>query len=126
MMKVVVDYDELEGEVIAFTQFAQFAERFTIATEEGSILMGTMEVDFDSGEKEIKIYREIEVIMELDNDEWLRGQLLERGLFDVEAYKERRRKEEEEREKERKKRIEKRELDELVRLQEKYKNRGSK
>lgn len=119
-MRILTEYKELEGKTIAFTHMAQFAQQITIATTDRSILMATMKLNYDTEEKEIRVYREGHVIKELKNNEWLRVELSKLGLFDLEAYEKEMEAEYEAQRKKYKIEQEKREREELARLKAKY------
>jgi hypothetical protein len=119
-MKILTDYESLEGKTIAFCHMAQFADQITIATTDGEVLMVTME-DYD-GDKEINILHEGEVMRELGFSAYLRNELGKRGIFDLDAYKTQKEKEAEENRKKWEEKKRKDELEMLEKLKEKYEN----
>lgn len=90
-MKILNNYEDLVGKTIAFSHMAQFAEHITIATEDGCVLMATTEYAGDFERKETRVLSKHSVINLLDNDDWMREELSELGIFDMGQYKEQQR-----------------------------------
>lgn len=87
-MKIIEDYRELVGKTIAFAHVAQFAENITIATEDGCVLVVRQDLDEEYGEnKETRILWEGQALRYIENSNYLREELGNLGIFDVEAYK---------------------------------------
>lgn len=120
-MKILADYEDLVGKKIAFSHMAQFADQITLATEDGCVLMATMSCEDEWGEnKEVRVLSKVSVMRELENNEWMREQLSEAGVFDLERYKEEQRIKTEKENEERRLRFEKREREEYERLKAKF------
>lgn len=119
-MKILTDYKDLVGKKIVFSHMAQFASEITIATEDGCILMATLDSDDFGDNKEVSIYPKYRVMNKIETDEWMRKELGELGVFDLDKYKEEQRIEAE---KEKERRLierEKREIAEYERLKSKF------
>ena len=122
-MKVLTDYEQLVGKTIAFVHMAQFADQITLATTDGEVLMAQMEDQDEWGsDKLTTIYHEGMVINTLNHEPYLRQKLSELGIFDLEAYKEKRQKEMEEAKRIREEKRKKFELEEYKRLKAKFEN----
>src|SRR5690625_2689118 len=120
-MKILTDYEGLVGKTIAFAHMAQFADQITLATTDGCVLMAQMEDREEwTSDKEITVYHEGMVMRTLEHEPYLRQKLSELGIFDLEAYKEKRRKQMEEAERIREEKRKKRELEEYKRLKAKF------
>lgn len=122
-MNILTNYPGLVGKTIAFAHMAQFADKITLATTDGHVLMATIECDEYEDKKEVHIYREHRVLAELDKNAWLREQLGALGIFDLVAYKEQERLRMEKEQEERAKRKEADEYATYLRLHEKYGNK---
>lgn len=120
-MKILTDYEDLVGKKIVFSHMAQFASQITIATEDGCVLMATMECEDEWGEnKQIRVLHSFHVMNILERNDWMREELGKLGVFDLEKYKEEKRIKAE-REKERRLiEREKREREEYERLKAKF------
>jgi hypothetical protein len=87
-MKILTEYEQLEGKTIAFTHMAQFAQQITIATTDNEVLMATFDLDEEYGErKEIRVLHEGWVVKIIKESKYLREELSKRGIFDLEKYK---------------------------------------
>ncbi len=122
-MEILTDYNDLIGKKIVFCHMAQFAEQITLATEDGCILMATMDVGEFEESKEVRVLYPHRVLQILNQHEWLRNELGKLGVFDVAKYEEEQRIEREKRQTELQKRKEEKERQEYERLKTKY---GSK
>ncbi|TPF18037.1 hypothetical protein [Priestia megaterium] len=121
-MKVISDYKELVGKTIAFTHMAQFADQITIATTDKEVLMATFEIGEYDDDFQIRVYREPHVIKKVNEDQYIREQLSELGIFDMEVYNKQQKELAERRKQAAKEFQEKREREMLAKLKEKYEN----
>lgn len=115
-MKIVRRGEELNGKTIAFTHIAQFAENITIATQDGCIAVIT-HVDDECDDRETRLLYEHEAIRYIESSDYLRNSLGKLKIFDLEAYKQKKKEERIKREQE----IEARKLKEERELYEKLK-----
>lgn len=117
-MKILTEYNELVGKKIAFSHMAEFAEQITLATEDGCILMAKMEDCID--DTRIKVLYPHQVIRVLEKNEWLRKELGNLGIFDIDKYNEEQRVKREKEKEEFRKRQEEKEREEYERLKAKF------
>jgi hypothetical protein len=87
-MKILENYNDLVGKKIVFSHMAQFAEQITLATEDGCVLMATFDLDEDWERKEIRVLHDQAVlrVLKSDHGRWMREELGELGIFDIDAY----------------------------------------
>lgn len=121
-MKIIRSDKELIGKTIAFAHMAQFAENITIATDDGCVLVVRQIFDEDTEESQTDILSEPIVLRYIENTPYLRDTLGELGIFDIEAYRQKKKEERLKREQEyqAKKLKEERELYE--KLKDKFEN----
>lgn len=86
-MQILTNYSDLIGKKIVFSHMAQFAEQITLATEDGSVLMATFDI-VDDGEQHIRVLstRHAMRVLKSDNKEWMRKELSDLGVFNLEEY----------------------------------------
>lgn len=84
--------------------------------------MATFELDECGEDSQIRVYGEHHVIKTVQESEYLRKQLGEKGIFDLEKYKKEQKELEEIRKQKAKEFQEKRERETLAKLKEKYEN----
>lgn len=122
-MKIITNsnLEEIIGKKIVFIHVARFADNITIATDDGSILVITQDIDYDDyEEKRTRILNESQVINYIDEQDYIRKELERLDLFDVEKYKKRKQKREQEYINKMKEIVEEREKAEYVRLKAKF------
>ena len=119
-MKILTKYEELVGKTIAFSHMAQFAENITLATEDGCVLVATQTIDDYGENKENRVLWEPHAIQYIENNKYIREQLGELGIFDIQTYKQKQQELEDKRREEYKKKEVEHELMELQRLKKKY------
>ena len=120
-MKILTNYNELVGKKIAFVNMARFADQITLATEDGCLLMVTVDGDGDE-DKEVRVYSEISTLRELKNDrnDWMRKDLAKLGIFDMDEYIQEQKEIRERKQLEFKKEQERKEYEKYLQLKEKY------
>lgn len=119
-MKILENYNDLVGKKIVFSHMAQFADQITLATEDGCVLMATMEQDDFEGSNEIRILYPHAVLNVLHKHEWMRKELGELGIFDVQKYEEEQRVKREKEKEEYRKKKEQKDREEYQRLKAKF------
>lgn len=92
-MKILRSDKELIGKTIAFAHMAQFAENITIATDDGCVLVVRQNYNEDVEGHQVEILSEPRVLRYIENDVYLRNELGKLGIFDIEAYKQKKKEE---------------------------------
>lgn len=92
-MKIIRNDKELIGKTIAFAHIAQFAENITIATEDGCVVVVQQMVDDNTEDVVTHIMGEHKVLKYIEENDYLRTNLGNLGIFDVEAYRKKRQEE---------------------------------
>lgn len=118
-MKVLENYEDLVGKTISFSHMAQFADKITLATTDGELLMATFDY-VDDEEFNVRVLDERRVVSHIQRDSFLQKQLGAIGVFDTAAYEKER---QERMAKERERHLiatEKRERQQLAELKLKY------
>lgn len=92
-MKILRNDKELIGKTIAFAHMAQFADNITIATDDGCVLVVRQIFDEDTEESETDILSEPRALRYIENTPYLRDTLGNLGIFDIEAYKQKKKEE---------------------------------
>lgn len=87
-MKILRSDKELIGKTIAFAHMAQFAENITLATTDGSVLVVRQLFDEDTEDSQIDVIGEHRALRYIENNDYIREQLGELGIFDIAAYRE--------------------------------------
>lgn len=85
-MKVITNYEDLEGKTISFCHMAQFAEQITIATTDGEVLMASF-YEGDYERTEIEIFNPGKVILTIQNSTYLQRELDDLGIFNLDEWK---------------------------------------
>lgn len=99
-MKIIRSDKELIGKTIAFAHIAQFAENITIATEDGCVVVVQQMIDDDTEDTVTHILSEPRVLKYIESDDYLRVSLGNLGIFDIEAYRKKKKEEQLQREQE--------------------------
>ncbi|PAE17273.1 hypothetical protein CHH91_04505 [Virgibacillus sp. 7505] len=102
-MRILTNGEQLVGKTVAFAHIAQFATAVTLATTDNEVIVFEPEYDFEEEDmfrSRIRIYQPYRAIEYIENHNYVREELGKKGIFDIEAYKQ---KEKERREQENKK-----------------------
>lgn len=130
-MYYITNENDLIGKTIAFTNFAQFAEKLTIVTEDGGIMVINVELDDDDyrGSRK-RTYIEIEPLAKMyltnENQSWIMKELKKKEILseeDFQKYEEEKRKKLEDERARFRIEEEKRERELYERLKVKYENK---